>query len=88
MRILQLHCDSIEYTPIKKEISVAEDIEPNSVRFDEIVVCFVAIEKDDDESVAQNAISEMECEKNTEEMKKEYEEGGGWKKSKMENIKE
>ena len=59
MRILQLHCDSIEYTPIKKEISVAEDIEPNSVRFDEIVVCFVAIEKDDDESVAQNAISEI-----------------------------
>ena len=59
MRILQLHCDSIEYTPIKKEISVAEDIEPNSVQFDEIVVCFVAIEKDDDESVAQNAISEI-----------------------------
>jgi len=29
------------------------------VRFDEIVVCFVAIEKDDDESVAQNAISEI-----------------------------
>ena len=39
-------------------------------------------------TMTQNAISEMECEKNTEEMKQEYEEGGGWKKSKMENIKE
>ena len=27
MRILQLHCDSIEYTPTKKEIKAAEDIE-------------------------------------------------------------
>ena len=27
MRILQLHCDSIEYTPTKKEIKSAEDIE-------------------------------------------------------------
>jgi len=28
MRVLQLHCDKIEYTPTKKEISSAEDIEP------------------------------------------------------------
>ena len=27
MRILQLHCDSIEYTPTKKEIKSAEDID-------------------------------------------------------------
>ena len=27
MRILQLHCDHIEYTPTKKEIQSAEDIE-------------------------------------------------------------
>ena len=34
MRILQLHCDSIEYTPTKKEIKSAEEIEPkkNSYR--------------------------------------------------------
>jgi len=60
MRILQLHCDSIEYTPTKKEISTAEDIEPNTVRLDEIVVCFLAIEKDDDNNVAQNAISQIQ----------------------------
>ena len=59
MRILQLHCDKIEYTPIKKEISVAEDIEPETVSLDEIVVCFVAIEKGDDESVVQNSVSQI-----------------------------
>ena len=37
-------------------------------------------------TMTQNAIAEMECEKNTEEMKREYLEKG--KKSKMKNIKE
>ena len=60
MRILQLHCDSIKYTPTKKEISVAEDIEPKTVQLNELVVCFVAIEKNDDESIAQNAISQIQ----------------------------
>jgi len=60
MRILQLHCDSIEYTPTKKEIKMAEDIEnPETKRFEEIVVAFVAIEDGDDSSVAQNAISQI-----------------------------
>ena len=60
MRILQLHCDSIKYTPTKKEISVAEDIEPKTVQLNELVVCFVAIEKNDDESIAHNAISQIQ----------------------------
>jgi len=60
MRILQLHCDSIKYTPTKKEISAAEDIEPKAIQLDEVVVCFVAIEKNDDESIAQNAISQIQ----------------------------
>ncbi len=60
MRILQLHCDSIEYTPIKKEISVAEDISDTSPqRLEEVVVAFVAIENGDDSSVAKNAISQI-----------------------------
>jgi len=60
MRILQLHCDSIEYTPTKKEIQSAEDIEnPETKRFEEIVVAFIAIEDGDDSSVAQNAISQI-----------------------------
>ena len=60
MRIFQLHCDHIEYTPTKKEIQSAEDIEnPETKRFEEIVVAFVAIEDGDDSSVAQNAISQI-----------------------------
>ena len=59
MRILQLHCDSIEYTPTKKEIKSAEDIIPETKRLEEIVVAFVAIENGDDSSVAQNAISQI-----------------------------
>jgi len=60
MRILQLHCDSIEYTPTKKEINSAEDIEnPQTHRLEELVVVFVAMEEGDDSSVAQNAISQI-----------------------------
>jgi threonyl-tRNA synthetase len=60
MRILQLHCDHIEYTPTKKEIQSAEDIEnPQTQRLEELVVTFVAIEDGDDSSVAQNAISQI-----------------------------
>ena len=60
MRILQLHCDSIEYTPTKKEIQSAEEIEnPQTQRLEEIVVAFVAIEDGDDSSVAKNAISQI-----------------------------
>ena len=60
MRILQLHCDSIEYTPTKKEIKSAEEIEPKSTRIDEVVVCFIAVEKDDDSNIAKNAIIEIQ----------------------------
>ena len=59
MRILQLHCDFIEYTPTKKEIKSAEDIAPESKRFEEIVVAFVAIEEGDDSSVAKKAVMEV-----------------------------
>ena len=62
MRILQLHCDHIEYTPTKKEIKSAEDIEnPETVLLEELVVVFVAIEDGDDSSVAQNAISQIKA---------------------------
>ena len=65
VRILQLHCDSIEYTPTKKEIRDAEDIEPKTTHLEEIVVAFVAVEKGDDSSVAKNAASQvMESMKN------------------------
>jgi len=65
MRILQLHCDSIEFTPVKREIKSAEEIEPSSKKIVEVVVAFVAIEEGDNSIVAKKAISEI-----TESMKK------------------
>lgn len=60
MRILQLHCDSIEYTPIKKEIKSAEEItNTDTVCLSDLVVAFVAIEDADDSTVAQDAISQI-----------------------------
>ena len=60
MRILQLHCDNISYVPTKKEIQSAEEIDPNPVSIDEVVVCFVAVEKDDNEDIAKDATSQIQ----------------------------
>ncbi len=59
MRILQLHCDNISYEATKKEIKSAEDIDPKPMSIDEVVVCFVAVEKDDNNDVALDAISQI-----------------------------
>ncbi len=59
MRILQLHCDHIEYTPTKKEIASAEEITPEPKRFEEVVVAFVAVEEEDDSAIAKKAIDEI-----------------------------
>jgi len=59
VRILQLHCDSIEYTPTKKEIKSAEEIDPQTRRIEEVVVAFVAVEEGDDSDVAKKAIGEI-----------------------------
>lgn len=59
VRILQLHCDSIEYTPTKKEIKSAEEITPETKKLDEIVVAFVAMEQGDDSETAKKAIGEI-----------------------------
>jgi threonyl-tRNA synthetase len=60
MRILNLHSDFIEYEPIAKEIKDAEDnISGSKVRFEDLVVTFIAIEKEDDESIANAAVDEI-----------------------------
>ena len=59
MRILQLHSDFIEYKPVQKEISVAEEAEKKPVRLEEIVVLFTAVESGDNEIVAQKAVAEV-----------------------------
>jgi threonyl-tRNA synthetase len=57
MRILQQHLDFIEYEPIGKEISAAEEIpEKKKQRYEEIVALFVSVEPGDDEEVARKAV--------------------------------
>ena len=57
MKILQLHADFIEYKPIKKEIPSAEEAKTESVREEEILVLFTAVEDGDD------GASEVGCER-------------------------
>lgn len=59
MRILQLHSDFIEFIPIQKEVSEAEDSDRQLQRYEEIVVVFTTIEKGDTDSVAQEAIDSI-----------------------------
>jgi threonyl-tRNA synthetase len=57
MRILQQHLDFIEYEPIGKEISAAEEIaDKKKQRYEEIVALFVSVEPGDDEEVARKAV--------------------------------
>ena len=61
MRILHLHCDHVEYTPTKKEIAAAEEIDPRPVRLEDVLVAFVAVEKGDDDTVAAKAIFQIKA---------------------------
>lgn len=58
MKILQFHVDFIEYKPIEKELASAEDIEPKSVREEDLLVLFTAVEQGDEDSTAKSAISD------------------------------
>jgi len=56
-----LHSNFIEYKPIKKEVAAAEKTEKKAKRFEEIVVLFTSIEKEDNDSVAKRAIDEVKA---------------------------
>ncbi len=59
MKILALHSNFIEYEPIEKEISDAEDAQRSKVRVDDLVVAFIAVEKEDDDIIASKAVEEI-----------------------------
>src|SRR2546427_3239869 len=59
MRILQLHCYYIEFTPVKREIKSAEEIDPQSKRFEEVLVAFIAIEEGDNSDDTKKAMVEI-----------------------------
>jgi threonyl-tRNA synthetase len=59
MRILQTHCDFIEYEPIEKEIKNAEEIEKKKQKLDDVLVLFTCVESGDTETLAKKAIDEV-----------------------------
>ncbi|MBI2185115.1 MAG: threonine--tRNA ligase [Thaumarchaeota archaeon] len=59
MRILQLHCDFVEYEPVKKEIDLAEAAEEKATRVNDVVALFVSIEKGDDDTLVSTAVSDV-----------------------------
>ncbi|MBI4258454.1 MAG: threonine--tRNA ligase [Thaumarchaeota archaeon] len=59
MRILQLHCDFVEYEPVKKEIEQAEAAETKVTRLDDVVALFVSMEKGDDDALIARAAGEV-----------------------------
>src|SRR5919205_321926 len=60
MRLLQLHSDFIEYEPISREISDAEEnTSKTKVRLEDLVVTLISVEIDDDKDIVKNAVSEI-----------------------------
>jgi threonyl-tRNA synthetase len=59
LRILQLHTNYIEYTPIKKEIPNPEPATKTPTRLEEILVLFTCIETEDTEATAKQATDEI-----------------------------
>ena len=59
MRILQLHSNFIVYTPVQKEIQIAEEAEKKENRVEEVVVLFTAVEEGDNVALAQKAIDDV-----------------------------
>src|SRR3989304_6335497 len=59
MRMLQLHSNFIVFTPVEKEIAIAEEAEKKENRVEDVVVLFTAVEEDDDAAVAQRAVDDV-----------------------------
>ena len=59
MRILQLHSDSVVYTPVAKEIKIAEETEKKENRVEDVVLLLTAVEEGDDTAVAEKAINDV-----------------------------
>lgn len=59
MRILQHHAEFIEFQPTEKEIDLAETVEKKLSRYENIVVLFTCIEKEDNEVVGRKAIEDL-----------------------------
>ena len=59
MRILQLHANTVIFTPIEKEISMAEEADKKENRVEEVVLLLTAVEEGDDEALAEKAVNDV-----------------------------
>lgn len=59
MRILQLHCDSVSYEPLRKEIELAESAERKPRHFKEVLLALVSVEARDEEAIAEEAAKQL-----------------------------
>ena len=59
MRILQLHANTVIFTPIEKEIKIAEEAEKKENRVEEVVLLLTAVEEGDDEALAEKAVNDV-----------------------------
>jgi len=59
MRVLQLHCDSIEYTATKKEIECAEEGGAGATRLENVLAALIAVEAGDDGGTAERAAADI-----------------------------
>jgi threonyl-tRNA synthetase len=59
MRILQLHANTVIFTPIEKEIKMAEEAEKKENRVEEVVLLLTAVEEGDVEALAEKAVNDV-----------------------------
>lgn len=60
MKILLLHCDSFEFTPVEKEIDEAEVAERGKVhKFQDVLVAFVSVEREDSKDMFGQVVNEV-----------------------------
>ncbi|MBU0953190.1 MAG: threonine--tRNA ligase [Nanoarchaeota archaeon] len=60
MRLLLVHADHIAWTPTKKALASAENVDKQETRIKDVLVVFTAVEKDDEgntETVAANGVA-------------------------------
>jgi threonyl-tRNA synthetase len=59
MRILQLHANSVVFTPVEKEIAMAEEAEKKENRVEEVVLLLIAVEEGDNDALVEKAVNDV-----------------------------
>jgi threonyl-tRNA synthetase len=58
LRLLELHVEFMEYRPLRKEAAVVEEASQEAVRVEDALVLLTSVEPEDDERVAEAAVSD------------------------------